>query len=313
MKNITYLQIEPTTNCNFNCSFCCGRSDEQKTMDLGTFKNVIDQLPHLKHVHIQGEGEPLLTPYIFDMIKYVKTKGIIATTITNGSLIYSNIDEILKSGIDKISISIESDIPSKFKQIRGGDLNIIKKGINELIRERNKRNAVRPAVGFEVLLMKDTLDRIKHIYRLYEDLGMDGGILLQPLCTRKHYMNNYSDSLKKQITSSDENTRALEQAQVLNREILINETVKNDIDLLQTKEPDERCSYLQKSIFVNVKNLVSFCCIIKEGGKNSLGMASEMEQVFKRRHEKLYLLETEGVFPDECFECMNDGFSSSIL
>jgi MoaA/NifB/PqqE/SkfB family radical SAM enzyme len=84
-------------------------------------------------------------------------------------------------GEEKITISIESPDPDKFRSIRGGNFDKVIQGIQLLILERNKRGQNRPVIGFSVTVLKDTQTEIPGIARLYNQLGLDGGIYIQPL------------------------------------------------------------------------------------------------------------------------------------
>lgn len=202
LGTVEFLQIEPTTRCNFNCKFCCGRHFEQTDISYKTFEHALDQLPDLRHIELQGEGEPFLHPRLFDMIRLARNKGIKVSTITNGSLFTrDNINKILDSGINCIRISIETPYPAEFKKIRGGSLKNILKGTKELLKERNNRSLAYPKVGFAVTVLKDTVNLLPKIGDLYNELGMDGGMGVQPLNSMDDYSKYYSMELKQKCFS----------------------------------------------------------------------------------------------------------------
>jgi len=59
----TFIQLEPTTKCNYKCIMCSRSSLSpsrlNRDMSLSEFKFIIDQIPSLKSVHLQGLGEPI--------------------------------------------------------------------------------------------------------------------------------------------------------------------------------------------------------------------------------------------------------------
>ena len=74
------LCFEIIQTCPNNCLFCssCSSLDKLKMIDIEVFKKVIDHLVKkggIEEISLSG-GEPLLHPYIFEMIKYCKEKGL---------------------------------------------------------------------------------------------------------------------------------------------------------------------------------------------------------------------------------------------
>lgn len=84
MLHYPYAQFELTTVCNLNCFYCAGRQMPQKYMDFAIFQKRFDELPAaIKHVNLQGEGEPTLHPDFEKMTRYSIERGKTPYTITN--------------------------------------------------------------------------------------------------------------------------------------------------------------------------------------------------------------------------------------
>ncbi|MGA2069577.1 MAG: radical SAM protein [Thermoguttaceae bacterium] len=186
---ISFLQVEPTTCCNFRCAFCAGRHLPQRDMDLGVFEAALRLFPRIEHLELQGEEEPLLHPGFFDMVRLAKHlhPGVRVSTITNGSLLSENIDRILDAGLHKLHISLESADPAVFQEIRGGRLEKVVEGAAALMAARRQRGSQGPAVGFAVTRLRRTRDAAPRLAALYEWLGLDGGFAFQPLQTMAAY------------------------------------------------------------------------------------------------------------------------------
>ena len=87
-SRIGFVQIEITTICNFDCFYCAGRSMPQRHMELGRFENILGRLPGKRlTVSLQGEGEPVLHPGFWAMVRKVSGTGKWPYTITNCSAI----------------------------------------------------------------------------------------------------------------------------------------------------------------------------------------------------------------------------------
>ena len=82
------FQIEVTTRCVLRCVMCprVALAQQWREMDLPweTFHRIACAFPLAQHVHLQGWGEPLLHPRLFDMIALAKEAGCRAGLTTNG-------------------------------------------------------------------------------------------------------------------------------------------------------------------------------------------------------------------------------------
>jgi MoaA/NifB/PqqE/SkfB family radical SAM enzyme len=65
-----FAQIEPVGRCNLACKMCTvnERGDAVAEMALERYTALLDQLPGLRELHLQGLGEPMLHPAFFDMV-----------------------------------------------------------------------------------------------------------------------------------------------------------------------------------------------------------------------------------------------------
>jgi len=113
----TRLYIEPTNACNRNCKYCARRSmtREISFLSFSAFKKIVKDLPRGLHISMLGNGEPMLNPKIYDMIKYATDRGFITAIITNGTaLTEENSRKLIESGINRVQISFDSVVKSVF-------------------------------------------------------------------------------------------------------------------------------------------------------------------------------------------------------
>ncbi len=101
--------IEITNQCNLHCTFCVNHNRPSKYMSLEQFKFIANQVllitPHL-YLHVQGE--PLLHPYLDQILDYCDLKKAKVQLVTNGSLLDRHPDLLNHSSLRKISISLHS-------------------------------------------------------------------------------------------------------------------------------------------------------------------------------------------------------------
>ena len=60
---------------------------EQADLPFERFESLLLAHPHVEHVELQGEGESLLHPRFFDMVRALRERNIKVSLISNGSLI----------------------------------------------------------------------------------------------------------------------------------------------------------------------------------------------------------------------------------
>lgn len=275
-------------------------------MDLSLFKQVLQNMDQVHHIHVQGEGEPLLHPDIIEMFWQARKKAQILTTITNGSLLYKHYKELVEGGIDRIGVSIETVNKDDFQKIRGGSLDTLIDGIRKVVQYKISLKKMRPALGFEVTLLKDNLSELRKISDLYSDLKMDGGISVQPLNTTPFYLNNYDEYLRKQIFTNTENLFLAKEVEKINRKITVNESVNQELPLRQPVIKEKDCPLLSSGLFVHSTGRVSFCCLIKSGEKYFLGNLhhDQFSSIIEERCKRLKKFEKFGICPQECKNCM---------
>ncbi len=189
----TVLNLEPTTLCNFNCWYCIGRHMKQGELAFEDFAAVLDNFPTLKMIALVGEGEPLMHKHFFDMVRVAKERGIRVSTISNGSAFsQSVIKKICDSGLDYISISIDSVDPETFAQSRiDGDLNKVWAGIERLAKYRNENGFKYPVIGLKGTLFTDTRNEMPLILSEAKKRGVDVVEAFQPLNPKKTYAEIY--------------------------------------------------------------------------------------------------------------------------
>src|SRR4051812_32830939 len=94
MELPSYVQIEPVGQCNLRCQMCPiqFRTDgpphgPPAFMEFGVFTRLIDQFVGVRELPLQGLGEPMMHPRLFDMVAYAAGKGIRVSTNSNLTLL----------------------------------------------------------------------------------------------------------------------------------------------------------------------------------------------------------------------------------
>lgn len=310
MSDIRFLEIEPTTRCNFTCGFCMGRHLPQLDADLATFAAALDSFPATTHLELQGEGEPLLQPRFFEMVALARARGIGVSCITNGSLLSEdNVGRILDADLDKVLVSFESADPVTFRRLRGGLLDKVVDGLRQLVRVRAARGLRRPAVGLAVTVLRDTLGELPDFVALYRRLGLDGGINIQPLNPMPGYSRHYDAFLSSQMMSDGELRAHVERLRAEPvHGIAIDGTASSRgfFDLLFAGfQPGKRsCPWLERGAFVTADGWVTPCCTIKDGERAGFGRVGPADAPRREAARAAMAAELRaGRTPEACTGC----------
>lgn len=98
-----------TDRCNFSCKHCfVNRAGRELTFTQ--CKKIIDDIVDMKQfkrVNLAG-GEPLLVPYLQELIDYIVSKGLACSIITNGWYLTESFIRHNKTKLSMIGISIDS-------------------------------------------------------------------------------------------------------------------------------------------------------------------------------------------------------------
>lgn len=191
----TFLNVEPTTRCNFNCWYCVGRHMEQKDIGVDDFIRILDHAPSINAIALVGEGEPLMHTGFFDMARMAAERGKKVFIISNGStLSASNVRKLCETGVTYVSVSIDSIDSARFAKSRiDGDLENVLKGIERLRRFRDKNGYKYPKIAIKGTLFDYSEHELLKIVELAKSHGAEIFESFQPLNQKMSYMRIYPE------------------------------------------------------------------------------------------------------------------------
>lgn len=191
----TFLNIEPTTRCNFRCWYCVGRTMQQVNMTLADFEQVFDHFPALQTIALVGEGEPLLHPDFFQMAEMARDRGVRVMITSNGSHFTEDIvRRLCESAVAYVSVSIDSVDPQTFVDSRPpGKLEEIWGGIERLRTYRDLYGYSYPVIGLKGTLFPHTVDQLPAIIDEALRRGMEVYEGFQPLNPMVTYLPCYPE------------------------------------------------------------------------------------------------------------------------
>lgn len=281
---------------------------EQSDVPFDVFELALSAMPDLKHVELQGEGEPLMYPRFFDMVELCRGRGVKVSFITNGSFFSDKVvDRILEGGIALISVSIESADPAEFQAIRGGKLDKVTRGIALLMERRRALGCELPRVGFNISVLKRTLGALPRIVELYHSLGLDGGLGIQMLQEMEAYVSIYKPEMQAQRVSEQEVATYQERmgSDVASLLKLRKESQYFFADLFRDWSAESlTCAWLERAAFVNKDGDVAPCCMVKDTQRYGLGnVARDTWESIASRRDVLRAQLKQGEMPRACASC----------
>src|SRR5215472_16041082 len=176
--------IIPMRRCNLACTYCNEYDDFSAPVPLGEMYRRIDKLGALgtSVVTISG-GEPLMHPELDDVIRRIRTNGMIAGLITNGYLLVAErIQRLNRAGLEWLQISIDNVNPD---EVSKKSLKVLDRKLQLLAEHADFHVNINSVVGGGVSNPQDALTIGKRALGLgfSSTVGIihDGSGQLQPL------------------------------------------------------------------------------------------------------------------------------------
>jgi MoaA/NifB/PqqE/SkfB family radical SAM enzyme len=185
----TFLQVEPVGQCNLRCQMCPiqFRRDgpphaPPAFMDFETFARLLDQFPGLKELQLQGLGEPMMHPRLFDMVALAARRGIRVGTNSNLTLLNpARAERCITSGLADLHVSLDGATAATFESIRvRARFDRVLANLRLVLEARKRLDSATSFVDL-VVVMRRNLHELPDLVRLAHNLGLDT-IFVQHLC-----------------------------------------------------------------------------------------------------------------------------------
>lgn len=170
-----FAQVEPVGRCNLACRMCTvnDRGDAVAELPLARFEALLDAMPDLQELHLQGLGEPMLHPHFFDMVTMAAGRGIRVSANTNLTLLTpARAARCVDSGLAALSVSLDGATAATYESIR------LKASFGKVVRNLGRLMQARAAAGsaLEVrgvmVLMRHNAPELSALLRLLHAHGV---------------------------------------------------------------------------------------------------------------------------------------------
>jgi MoaA/NifB/PqqE/SkfB family radical SAM enzyme len=177
---ISVLQVEVTTRCQLKCAFCpnCVLGDNWVRGDF-SWELYRDALaPHFSKVdwvYLQGWGEPLLHPRLWDMFRLAKEKAGRVGFTSNGVLLNGkHAGRLVAEQGDLIDISFSGNTAQTHEALRrGSKFSQLKQNVQRLAGLKAQANSDRPVIVLSYLLTKPGIKELPGFIETASAIGAD--------------------------------------------------------------------------------------------------------------------------------------------
>src|SRR5687768_6430866 len=173
------VQVEVTGSCNLACAMCLvsyrpriGR--KTGAMCFHTFRSLVDALPELRRVTLQGLGEPLLAPDLERMVAYASARGAEVGFNTNGMLLTRDrARRLVEGGLGWLHVSLDGATAETYESIRAGtDFERVCANVAGLLEQRRAAGSESPLVSLVFVAMRRNVAELPALVRLAHELGV---------------------------------------------------------------------------------------------------------------------------------------------
>lgn len=164
LKSWRYV-LEVSSMCNLRCALCHAGNREgyeykPGVMDMALMEKILDKI-HSENpsaiVCAYVNSEPFLHPHLPEVIKSIKRRGFRCEIATNLNYM-QNLDQMLAAKPDIITVSVSGFTQEIYSRAhRGGDIEKVKKNIQELAAARVRGNHYGVMVGVSYHMYNDNL------------------------------------------------------------------------------------------------------------------------------------------------------------
>lgn len=176
----SHLQLEITSACNLRCLMCLVRYRPPVNKLVGAmppelFHGLVDDMPGLRRLTLQGLGEPLLSPYLMDMVATAVKRSITVGFNTNATLLTRRrAEELVASGVDWLHVSLDGASASAYERVRdGADFDRVVANLAGLMAAKRAAGSTTPWIRVVFVAMRDTVAELPDLVRLLGRIGVD--------------------------------------------------------------------------------------------------------------------------------------------
>src|SRR5581483_4984162 len=167
------LWVELTSKCPFDCVFCSRKSRRGagEHMPFELFERLVGQVEDPRKFLLNYSGESTVYPKLIGAIRLARSTGAAVELVTAlGSAAEGLIDELSRSGLTRLTVSIHSADERGFAQIyRHSSLAAVRRNLVRFLALTRGADD-RPAVNLAFVAMRRNLDQLSGVAGLASEM-----------------------------------------------------------------------------------------------------------------------------------------------
>jgi radical SAM protein with 4Fe4S-binding SPASM domain len=136
---------------------------------------LLQSVPSIRRLTLQGLGEPTLAPGLLDMISQARRRDIEVGFNTNGTLLtHHRCEQLVDAGVEWLHVSVDGATAATFERVRdGARLDKVLTNLATLMEVRRTSGRKRPFVQLNFVAMRSNFQELPDVVRLAARLGVD--------------------------------------------------------------------------------------------------------------------------------------------
>jgi len=307
-----FLEIEPTTVCNFRCKTCEHTywKEPSKNMTFEEFKKIFDQFRKPKWLGLTGIGSSYLNKDFHKMLAYAKSKGTIVEVMDHFSHFKNEeqIKELLEIGPDFQFVSIYGGTKQTSDNVCiGSDYKKVIENVKTFVKLKKQMKKRFPILSFHYIVTRDSKDEIFPFLNFLKSLNTEiAEVLITPM------LHDFKDAEEYAVELDSEYIEKVrEKAKEYGIATSVNMIAYKEAEGLEEKPSFTCCKeYIMPFVFVNGQ--MSPCCGLNEANqrellkKNSPGnlLHQNLKQVwYSPQYKRIRKMIRQNKCPPECALC----------
>ena len=168
--------LEVTNRCNLACPMCLRDKVDFVTqdMDLQFIYRLFERNPPPNALWPYGYGEPSLYPWLFDVIRHAKTRGVVVSLSTNATTLNEHAgNELLACGLDYLIIAFDGATSETYERYRkGASFDSVKSKVNRFLAKKLSSDSALH-VTVQMILMDGTSKETAAFRHMWQKPGVD--------------------------------------------------------------------------------------------------------------------------------------------
>jgi radical SAM protein with 4Fe4S-binding SPASM domain len=287
----TELQVEITSACNLRCTMCLVsyRPPVNKLAGAMTpelFAAILDGVPTLRRLTMQGLGEPLLSPYLLDQVRRAKRRELTVGFNSNATLLTRRrADELVTAGLDWLHVSLDGAEAKTYESIRqGATFGTVVANLAGLVDAKRAAGRATPWVRVVFVAMRRNVAELPDLVELLAGIGVNE-LRVQNLShdfsdtdPAGRYAGIRDFAAGEGLWTSPESAAAAEDSFAVARRRADESGLTLRLPRLSAAPPEPGrpgCTWPWDSVYITSEGVMQPCCMVMGDDRVSLGRLTD--------------------------------------